>query len=260
MYLIYVDESGDDGFRFDNDYSSKTTPQQFFIRAALIVHDKKWQAVNQKIDKLKNDWGIPRDVELHATEILNGREKKHDPRAKKRVDVPNFYGKNFPERAKRKDLLMAVCHLIQTLDVTVIGTVIDKAKILKNPGEDHRLLPKNNSWEYLVERMNLFLSKQTDKNGMIISDAIQYQIEKEHRAFINALYAKSKHIKPIYFVESILFEPSESSLLLQLADIVAYAFHRNFNMDDDSFYNVIKNRLFKSNGRIKGVGVKIWPL
>ena len=259
MHLIYVDESGDDGFKEDNDYSSLTTPRQFFIRTALIVHDMKWQTVNQKIEALKKRWQILPNVELHATEILNGREKKHDSNTKKRIDVPNFYGTTFPDRSRRKDLLLDVCRLIKNLDVTVIGVIIDKAKIQQGKNGDHRSLPKNNSWEFLVERMNLFLSSQRDQRGMIISDAIQNQIEREHREFIKALYAQSMHIKQSYFVESILFEPSESSLLLQLADIVAYAFHRKFNMNDASCYDIIQDRLFTHQGALTGVGLKIWP-
>ena len=94
---------------------------------------------------------------------------------------------------------------------------------------------------------------------MIISDAIQHQIESEHREFVKALYAQSMHIRQSYFVESILFEPSESSLLLQLADIVAFALHRKYNMGDMSYYNLLQAKLFTHNNALLGTGLKIWP-
>ncbi len=81
----------------------------------------------------------------------------------------------------------------------------------------------------------------------------------ENREFAKALYAQSSHIKQFHFIESILFEPSESSQLLQLVDIAAFAFHRKLNMDDSSYYDIIASRLFERNGRTDGVGLKIWP-
>ena len=96
--------------------------------------------------------------------------------------------------------------------------------------------------------------------GIIISDAIQDKIEKVHREFARAIYEKSLHVQPFHFVESILFEPSDSSSLLQLVDIASYAIYKKFNQDDDSLYKLIRDRLFcNSSGCIDGAGLKIWP-
>ena len=111
----------------------------------------------------------------------------------------------------------------------------------------------------LIERYNLFLNNAADKIGIIISDAIEMNLEKEHREFAKAIYTTSLHVKESHFVESILFEPSDSSNLLQIADIVSFAFQRQLNLLDDRLYQKIEQKLFTWNSKIEGCGFKIWP-
>lgn len=186
---------------------------------------------------------------MHATEILSGKNKRKDH---------NWYGVNYPQKPDRMELLRDACNLLASLKVTLICIVIDKSKI-NTSVETYKEMPKNNSWEFLIERMNLFLEYASDKKGMIISDAIEYQIEKNNRLFARALYSQSTHIKSFHFIESILFEPSDSSLMLQMADIAAFACHRQFNLQDNSYYSIIAPLLFSSNGITQGAGLKIWP-
>jgi hypothetical protein len=95
---------------------------------------------------------------------------------------------------------------------------------------------------------------------MIISDATSHSIDKQHRDFAKGLLLTSGHINESHFVESILFEPSDSSNLLQLADVLAYAFNRKFNVNDDTFFQVIESMLLKdAAGSYVGRGLKIWP-
>ena len=253
MYVIYVDESGDNGFRDINNWLQKGRPQQFFIRTALIVHDQKQEMVNQKVRKLKDRWMIPDEVELHATEIMRGRG------APKYLGGSNFYGETLPNPAMRKDLLKEMCLLIKSLGLTIIGVIIDKAKIKRDPRGRYRRVPQNNSWRFLVERLDFFLSKQCDKEGIVISDMIQLRTKRERLTFLGTLYAKTKHNTRLHFIESILFDSSDALLLLQLADMVAYAFHRCCNEADKSYYTIIQDCVFKNKNRVLGVGVKIWP-
>ena len=85
-------------------------------------------------------------------------------------------------------------------------------------------------------------------------------IKRTHREFAKAIYTQSSHVKEFHFIESILFEPSESSNLLQLVDIASYACYRKFNSNDTFLYDELKERIMKSNqGLIEGAGLKIWP-
>ena len=74
------------------------------------------------------------------------------------------------------------------------------------------------------------------------------------------MYEQSSHIDEYHFVESILFEPSESSNLLQLIDIASYACGRNCNYNDDSLFKELKGSLLKKDdGSVNGAGYKCWP-
>jgi len=249
MHIIYVDESGDDGFDNSGLYKNQT-PTKNFIRVGVIIHDRKWQKIDRSISEFKKRYGIPKEIELHATQIRTGRLKKGGL---------NWFGKNYPDRNDREEILINCCKLTKTFDVSIICVVIDKSKI-KTSVVNYKSFPKNNSWEFLIERINLFLTESKDKKGMIISDAILQNKEEQHRNFAKALYSQSTHIDSFHFVESILFEPSESSNLLQIADIISYACHRKFNGGNDKLFEEIKNKIVShSAGKIKGYGLKIWP-
>jgi hypothetical protein len=257
MHIIYVDESGDDGFSPSNTYVIGHPPLKHFIRVGVIIHDRKWQKINSEINELKYRYRIPPATELHATEIRNGSKQIYK-KTGKRKHVANWFGLNYPDINDRTKILLDCCKLVASFDISIIAVIIDKTKI-KTSHIKYKEFPKNNSWEYLIERINLYLTEAQDHNGMIISDAIQHKIEEDHRNFAKALYSQSMHIDSFHFIESILFEPSESSNLLQLADIVAYAFHRKFNADDDTMYDVIQTKIFSKSGNTFGCGLKIWP-
>jgi len=73
MHILYVDESGDDGFPGDNMFSPDNAPSNKFVRTGLIIHDWKWKKTNDVIADFKFSKRIPKDVELHATEIRRGK-------------------------------------------------------------------------------------------------------------------------------------------------------------------------------------------
>lgn len=247
MHLIYVDESGDPGIAENSQYKIKETPSPYYIRTGLMIHDKKWQRINSSVKKFKEEHKIPEWIELHATEILNGK------------GPDRWFKKNFPNKPDRIQILLDACCLIKKLDVTLISVVLNKSDIYGKYTDQISEL----SWEYLIERINLYLSNSKDRLGMLISDTVQSGnfggIEKKFRDFAKALYSQSMHVKEFHFVENILFEPSESSNLLQLADIAAYSMGRMFNAGDDVYYKIIENKLLTHNGCQLGYGLKFWP-
>jgi hypothetical protein len=260
LHILYVDESGDDGFPVDNIFTPGVTPSNKFVRTGLIIHDWKWKGINDKIADFKFSKRIPGNIELHATEIRRGKRKITDSRTKRKREISNWYGQNLPDTIDRMNLLKDCCKLINSVeDITLIFIVIDKTRIDTTiPG--YKNIPKENSWEYLIERYNYYLNKARDQFGIIISDAVEHNLERTHREFARAIYTQSSHVKEFHFIESILFEPSESSNLLQLVDIASYACFRKFNSGDTSLFEELKDRILKNNeGAIEGTGLKIWP-
>lgn len=257
MHLIYVDESGDDGFAADGFYKSGATPTPFFTRSAVVLHDWKWQTIVNEVKAFRVKYQIPASEEIHATQILNGRSKTYLKNGQ-RISPPNFFGQRWPDKTDRRNLLLDLCKMIADLDLVLIGIAIEKSKI-NSTRPDFKKLPKDFSWEFLIERVNYFLSQARDKRGMMISDAVEVNLEKYHRSFTKALIASSMHIRQFHFIETLLFEPSESSDLLQLADVVSFAVGRKFNCDDDSFFRILEPKFLVRNGILIGVGLKQWP-
>ncbi len=72
MYLMYVDESGDTGLRG----VLGNSPTRYFCLTGLIVHELRWMdAINDLLrfrHRLKADYRIYLDDELHASELLRG--------------------------------------------------------------------------------------------------------------------------------------------------------------------------------------------
>ncbi|MFH1591527.1 MAG: DUF3800 domain-containing protein [archaeon] len=258
MHLMYVDESGDDGFSRSG-YERGQTPTQFYVRVGLILHDWKWKKFDRDFKDYKQSERIPPREEIHATDIRCGRKKVHDPSLMRRRSIRNWFGREYPSTEDRVALLQRICEKISSLDVTIICIAIDKLKIRTNV-HNFQSLPKEKSWEFLIERYNLYLSHERDKKGMIISDAVEHSLEKNQRLFASALISQSMYIDEFHFIESILFEPSESSNFLQMADVVAYAFNRKFNSNDDSLASLLSSRMLcRREGGVDGVGLKIWP-
>lgn len=79
------------------------------------------------------------------------------------------------------------------------------------------------------------------------------------KVFARLIYENSPNVHEFHFIESIFFEPSDSSLLLQIADAASYAFYRKFAFQDSSFYDCLSERIFSPRGRSEGTGLKIWP-
>ncbi|MDP1677673.1 MAG: DUF3800 domain-containing protein [Bacteroidota bacterium] len=136
--------------------------------------------------------------------------------------------------------------------------IIDKAKISPRAA-GYKEFPKLKSWEFLIERYNLYLTNQIDKKGIILSDAVTISLESKHREFAKAIYTTSLHVQNVHFIESILFEPSHSSNLLQLADVAAFACGRKHNSGDPLLFDIIKGKIFSYNGTSVGYGCKSWP-
>lgn len=256
MHILYVDESGDDGFSGSGSFYPNTTPSGYYIRTGIAIHDLKWHSIHQCIENFRHKYKIPPDVELHASAIYSGRDRKYINHTSRYV--LNWFGKNFPVRSKRKQIVLDLCKLVANIDLSIFYIIIDKARI-KTSVLNYKELPKLRSWEFLIERYNLYLNNQEDTKGIIVSDAVTVSIESKHRDFAKAIYATSMHVQDIHFIESILFEPSESSNLLQLADICAFACGRKYNANDGSLFDILKAKIFSYNSTTVGYGLKIWP-
>lgn len=262
MQLLYMDESGDSALPADP--AAPFVHSEYFVRAGVALHDKKWRAVDSRIRQFKAKRKIPLNVEIHATEIRTGKTQKNVKieGVWKKKKAYNWFGRRYRDKESREKLLEQF--LIDALsgnDITVFAVVIDKKKIdlglsEKNPNR----IPKLKSLELISERFTHHIENQIDKNGLIIMDSVNLEDDGYIRDFQNELYKRSPYISASCFIENILFCQSHTTNLLQLADVCSFAVYRKHAYGDDRYFKIIKNYLhLNEQGKIDGAGLKIWP-
>jgi len=152
----------------------------------------------------------PRDVELHAIDILNHKK------AFKSMTVP-----------VRLEILTDVIDLITGIDCTIISVLIKKDLI-----QNKKLDPNMIAIEFLFERICYFLDVKNRDNvengrfeeyGLMLFDSVNDKYDNKIRAKLRLLFESgTKFEKNNYLIEDPLFVNSEYRHLSQLADCVAY--------------------------------------
>jgi hypothetical protein len=243
MYMMFVDESGDPGYPPDGKWA-KFGGSKIFTKVGVILHGWKWKAWNERLLQLKKRNGLAWDDEIKASFIRKGKGC--------------FIGWDLP---RRMGFLKDIAELIgNNLDITLIGIVIDKRKV--DVSQNDRLVnPHIRSMEFLLERYNFFLDNQRDKAGIVVLDPTHEKSDDELRYFQSYLQTHSEHLKPLHLVESTFFAKSHTSNMIQVADVCTNIFyHEIIHHGNDDAYKAIHHRFFRFDGRLKGVGVKVWPV
>lgn len=215
MHILYVDESGDGGYPADGVFPPGGGPTRYFVRAGVVVHAWKWFRVNQLLDNFKASRGLRWDAEIKATHLRAGKGA--------------FAG--WAPADRRQFVLDLLESIRREIDVHILVVAINK-KAVDLQQRERYTNPSVRSLELLLERYNLFLTRQSDKAGIVILDAVEARNDENLRYFQNYLLAFSDHIDRRRIVEGTLFMPSHTSNLLQLADVCANVCYRRFARDD----------------------------
>ncbi len=229
MHLMYVDESGDPGIPLAGSAAPRGGPTRFFVRAGLVVHDRKWFRVDTMVANFKRTHGLAWDSEIKATELRAGKG--------------SFAGWD-PQ--KREQFLLDLLYAVAREDcLSILAVAIDKTQV----DHLHRMRysnPSVRSLELLLERFNEFLLDQKDHCGITILDAIESKNDANLRYFQNYLRRFSEHVDPQRIVEGTLFLPSHTSNLLQLADVCTNVVYRRYSRDDGNAaeYAQIQDRVW----------------
>ncbi|HEY4025236.1 MAG TPA: DUF3800 domain-containing protein [Candidatus Dormibacteraeota bacterium] len=241
MFLLYVDESGKSGL---NDPT-----QPYFVLAGVVVKNEDWRAIETAFEKaieaIVPRPGRPPRWELHMADIANGQG----------------HFKATPRRDRRR-LCDAVLDLIDEFDLTLIATIVDK-KGMQQKREWAKRPPEDWAYEFLVERYQHLLRRRQEL-GIVVGDE-QKGAEALNRTS-HALWRRSGTSalrKVDRIVETVFFLPSHHSLMLQLADGVAYWCNRAMRAaaarkeEPPEWTRLSRHLDALDNG--KRVGFKLWP-
>lgn len=201
-YLVYFDETGDDGA---NTLSSK----QFVLTSIYLAVDE-WQSTYTKIREfrkmLKSKYGLHIKEELHTKHLV--RDK-------------GLYRKYNWRDDQRCELLIDITEFISSLNIKVINVIIDKERIKTN---DYNVL--KNALTYNIQRVEN--DANSEWNYLIITDegrlAPMRRTAREIRAYnpIQSHYG-GFHNAPIQgIIEDIMSKESKESYFIQICDFISF--------------------------------------
>lgn len=241
MYVLYVDESGKSGIA--------DPAQPFFVLGGVVVKHEDWRAIETYFEK-KLETIVPRASraagwELHMVDILNG----------------NGFCKGLP-RTVRAELCEAALDTIDQFDLTVLTMIVDKA-MLRSKKAWMRKAPDVWAYEFMIERYQHLLRRQQEL-GIVVGDE-----QKGAEALSRTSHATwrrsgtSALTKVDRVIETVFFVPSHHSLMLQLADVVAYWANRAAKARaakkaiPDEWKRIQVHIDTTDQGKM--VGYKVWP-
>jgi hypothetical protein len=204
MYLVYFDESGDDGY--PKYYS------ELFVLTSCYLHHQKWQEIYNSLKefrkRLKQSFGIPIKLEFKAREFILNK---------------NPYRKFNISDNNRKKILEIIADFLGNIEIKFINVVINKKKIKK---DNYPIL--ENALKFNIQRIENDLKIDPLNKFLIITDEgrvgkMRYTTRKIQK--INIIPSKfigryRREIKLL--IEDPLPKKSQESYFIQMCDFVAF--------------------------------------
>ena len=227
MHVLYVDDSG----------SAGNPNEKFFVLAGIAVFERRLYHLITDLDRVVAAFGLgdAHEIELHGTTMYNGRKE--------------FYSPKRPEREKM--IHDALGTTTRTL-LRLFGVAVDKQ--LVSPRD-----PVEVAFEEISNRFNLYLQRLSNGNppdhsqrGLIVMDETAHEgrLQSLARHFrVNG--ARWGHFRNL--AEVPLFVDSKASRAIQLADLVAWATWRKYEMQDGRFFDQLIPKFDADGGVIHGL-------
>jgi hypothetical protein len=242
MHLLFVDESGTPPRR------GHTSPR-YFVIGGIVIPEDTWHSLRDALMGMK----IRRKIrgELKWRYFAPGNVEMANPMRNQTQDI-------------RDEIRREVYRIIaRERGVKTLAAVCSIEAVYAIPGIDEQQGIYNLTYKAVTERFQYFLQDLQreigmPKYGMIISDHRGRDDDKKLRAHHQMLIHSSSAYTSTYnhFVESLLLQPSNLSIGIQLADMVAGAVWRKFERNDTRWFDLIEPSLRRSRaGNIDGYGI-----
>lgn len=227
-YLVYIDETGDDG---NNILSSKS-----FLLTSIYMPINEWKSNYDRIIKLrhylKEKYGFHVTQEMHTKNFL--------------CDKDPYRNYNWKPEEKR-EILKDYAIMISKLDIKIINVLIDKTKIKR---KDYNILEK--ALTYNIQRI------ENDSKGkwnyIMIADQgriapMRYTARKIQKYNpIQSKFSIDVVNQPVMnLIEDILEKDSKESYFIQISDFISYFTHlyQKCVINKESLPNRVSNLIDK---------------
>lgn len=242
MYLLFLDESG-------TPPKLEKAAGRYLVIAGVIIPEGAWHGIAKDFKKITG--GIAGEVKWKFFGTGNKENPishlSRDAKEKLRSDI-------FRILTSRKAIKVICC-------VTSIEAAYERPTVINQDDVYHL------TYKGVTERFQYFLQDATRvtgqvQYGMVVSDHRMgdddRKLRKRHHELIDTQERFTSNYANI--IETIFFSPSDVSVGLQLADMVAGAVHRSFQYGENRFADLIKGCFRTSpNGIIDGWGLVRMP-
>jgi Protein of unknown function (DUF3800) len=229
MHVLYVDDSG----------SAGNPKENYFVLAGVAIFERRLYHLITALDRVVAGFGLDesREIELHGTTMYNGRKE--------------FYPVKRPEREKMIHDALGVITDRRAI-LRLFAVAVDKQVV--SPRD-----PVEIAFEEISNRFNLFLQRLNNGNapehsqrGLIVMDETAHEGRPQSLARhfrING--GRWGHFRNL--AEVPLFVDSKASRCVQLADLVAWATWRKYEMRDGRFFDQLVPKFDADGGVIHGL-------
>lgn len=225
MHVLYVDDSGD----------VANVDERHFVLGGISVFERGLYHQIRLADECVGSFklGDPHDIELHGTVMYSGRDG---------------VWRSVNHRPTRERYIKDALGTLQGhASIRLFAVIIDK--------NIHGIDPVAAAFEEICNRFNLFLTRNNDRHpdegdqrGLIIMDESRHELALQSLARQFRIGgARWGHFRNL--AEVPLFVDSRASRLVQLADLVAWATYRKYEIQDGRFFDALIP-LFDSDGGV----------
>ncbi|MEK6542744.1 MAG: DUF3800 domain-containing protein [Pseudomonadota bacterium] len=233
MYLLYLDDSGSVGNATD----------RHVILAGLAVHERRVHWLSKEMDALaKKYWPDSNNIEFRGTDIRGG--KKH------------WRGLAKAQRVEAYSDALRILARSAPDGVRLFGVAVHKASCAPSAEKPSPEDPMEYAFEQCLSRFDYFLTRLHRKNdtqrGLIILDKSSYETSLQGLARDFAI--DGHRWGNLHNVAEVpLFVDSKATRMIQFADLIAHALRLYFEIGDDTYFDIIKDRFDHVGGQVHGL-------
>lgn len=246
LYL-YLDESGDGGWLPAHGGNSN---EPYFVYAGAILTPRQNFEAKDRLNNIFNEhFGRQNHPEeIHYADIVQ-----------RNGDFSTL------SSAEKDDLTDDLFQLILDLEPTLMATVIDKDRLKRKYGS-HANPPKRLAFRATIDRFHKYL-REMEGVGSVTIDSSERSFDRQLRELIYDAQDSGIKLEGVdqgdttlpRLMDTVTMSPSEMSVGIQIADIVAYQVRHEFRYDNDSYGFEALSDLFRDPSGVSLVEPSVVP-
>ncbi len=248
MYIVFIDESGQPGSWNEKEKCLTNNSSKYFTLGGFMIEADNILKLESAFKDIKLKYGIKESTEVKWSSSYSKLGLNYEQYINMNTDIIN---------------------MISQYKNSVIGIVMDKESCYKNKKgiNNHNDLYAF-ALNLLMERFCMEISDRDGRNAttpaMMFTDSRKNDNNNKLDKELQIAYLRAKNLGTYYiefpnFCESLVFIDSSYSSGIQCADFCAGAIHKNFEANDNKFFNLLLPAIRKNkDNNIFGYGIKLY--